>query len=69
MYLQDQRGMIEKAKKDGRAEGKAEGGYEKAIAIAQNLKNLGLGDEQIAAATGLGLAELAQLATPAPSQN
>jgi predicted transposase/invertase (TIGR01784 family) len=75
MYLQDQRGMIQKAKKDalaqgmaqgmaqGVAQGVAQGEHQKAIAVAQNLKTLGLTDEQIAAATGLELAELAQLNT------
>jgi predicted transposase/invertase (TIGR01784 family) len=65
MFIQDQRGALEKATMDGEAtgmkKGKEEGAHEKAIAIAQNLKALGLGNEQIAQVTGLSLPEVAML--------
>jgi predicted transposase/invertase (TIGR01784 family) len=69
MYLQDQRGMLEKASTDGAAKGHAEGrakGLEEgkqaqSRMIAKNLAALGLDNEKIAAATGLGLDEVAAL--------
>jgi predicted transposase/invertase (TIGR01784 family) len=69
MFIQDQRGALEKATIDGEAlgikkgmeKGIEQGAHMKALAIAQNLKSLGLGNEQIAQATGLGLAEVAAL--------
>jgi predicted transposase/invertase (TIGR01784 family) len=61
MYIQDQRGIIEKADMDGMARGMARGRQEEAIAIAKNLHVLGLGKEKIAAATGISLAALDEL--------
>lgn len=51
--------MTERA--EGRAEGIAEGRAETQIAIARNLKSLGLSTEQIQAATGLSAKEIEQL--------
>ena len=45
----------------GRAEGRAEGEQQKAIAIARNLKSLGLSPEQIASSTGLTTAQINNL--------
>lgn len=77
MYIQDQRGALEKALIDGTAIGQAkgeaigeargkakgieEGAYQKAISAAKNLKAMGLSDEQVAQAVGLTLAEVADL--------
>jgi predicted transposase/invertase (TIGR01784 family) len=73
MYIQDQRGALEKALLDGAAIGEArgeargkamgieEGAYQKAIFAAKNLKAIGLNDAQIAQALGLTLAEVADL--------
>lgn len=77
MFIQDQRGALEKATTDGEAmgmekgkalgmeEGKAlgmeEGAHTKALAIAQNMKASGLGNEQIAQFTGLSPADVAKL--------
>jgi predicted transposase/invertase (TIGR01784 family) len=65
MYLQDQRGAVEKAAIDakaiGREEGRAEGEQAKALAIAEKLLARGLDGEQIAEITGLGLGQLQAL--------
>ena len=77
MYIQDQRGALEKALIDGTAIGQAkgeaigeargkakgieEGAYQKAISAAKNLKAMGLSDQQVAQAVGLTLAEVADL--------
>ncbi len=77
MFIQDQRGALEKAILDGEAvgvkkgkvlgleEGKVlgmeQGARTKAFAIAQTMKASGLGNEQIAQFTGLSLAEVARL--------
>ncbi len=55
--------MIGKAEgvKIGEAIGKAEGEKNKALKIARNLKSMGLGVEQIMAATGLGSKEIDRL--------
>ncbi len=45
----------------GKVLGKEEGEHTKALAIAQNMKAAGLGDEQIAQFTGLSLADVAKL--------
>jgi predicted transposase/invertase (TIGR01784 family) len=88
MFIQDQRGALEKAVHDGKALGLEEGkvlgleegkvlgleqgkvlGMEqgartKAIDIAQNMKALGIGNEQIAQLTGLSADEVAKLVDP-----
>lgn len=51
----------EKGLQEGRAEGKAEGKAEEKIAIARNLKALGLSVTQIAQATGLTEEEISKL--------
>ena len=68
MFIQDQRGALEKAAMEGQARGEAKVRQEaealarqKTLDAAKNLKALGLGDEQIARALGLSLAEVAQL--------
>ena len=94
MYIQDQRGALEKALMDGESKGKMigleegkvigleegkvigleegkmigleegkmigleEGAYRKAIAVVENLKRMGLSNEQIADALGLSLADV-----------
>lgn len=59
MFLQDQRGVIEKAQEDGEARGKVLGRQEAEqqaradkLAAARNLKAMGLADAQIAVALG-----------------
>ena len=74
MYIQDQRGMLEKALQDGAAIGEArgiemgktlglaEGAQQKALEAAKNLKALGsLSNAQIAAALGLTEDAVAEL--------
>ena len=48
----------EEGEKKGREEGLKEGGREKAMAIARQLKRMGLSDTQIMQATGMSAAEL-----------
>ena len=48
----------EEGEKKGREEGLKEGGREKAMAIARQLKRMGLSDTQILQATGMSAAEL-----------
>ena len=45
----------------GRAEGRAEGEKLKSLAIARNLKQMGMSDADIVSATGLSEKELAEL--------
>lgn len=52
---------LAEGKAEGRAEGKAEGKAEERIAMAKNLKKLGISVEVISAASGLTLEEIAQL--------
>ena len=59
MFIQDQRGMIEKASEDGQARGEAIGARKKALSAATNFKALGLSNEQIALALGLSSEEVA----------
>ena len=61
MFIQDQRGMIEKASEDGQARGEAIGARKKALSAARNFKALGLSNEQIALALGLSSEEVANL--------
>jgi predicted transposase/invertase (TIGR01784 family) len=53
MALSDWTSGINHARWEGRSEGKAEGGKQKAAEIARNLKAMGLAAEQIVIATGL----------------
>ena len=52
---------VAKGEAKGRAEGRAEGRNERTIEVARNLKKMGLGPADIAAATGLGEDEVAAL--------
>jgi predicted transposase/invertase (TIGR01784 family) len=51
----DYREVFTKLEERGRTEGKAEGKAEKQLEIARNLRNMGLGDDQIAQALNLSV--------------
>ena len=61
IYIQDQRGALARASQEGEARGEVKGRQAQAVAIAQNLRVLGLSDEKIAEATGLSLSQLQKL--------
>ena len=52
---------IDSAKREGKEEGREEGREEGIILVAQNLKRMGMTNEQIQQATGLTLNEIAQI--------
>lgn len=52
---------IDSAKREGKEEGRIEGREEGIILVAQNLKRMGMTNEQIQQATGLTLNEIAQI--------
>ena len=60
--LMVQNDVLDTAKLEGRAEGRAEGEQTKALDIARNLKSMGLGVADIQKATGLSEEEI-----PAPA--
>jgi predicted transposase/invertase (TIGR01784 family) len=59
-FIRLQKGSVEKARLDGKAEGLAEGERRKALAIAGNLLDI-LDDATIAAKTGLSVSDIAGL--------
>jgi predicted transposase/invertase (TIGR01784 family) len=65
MFIQDQRGIAQKALKtghaQGKAEGKEEGRREERQALARNLLGMGMDEAGIAKAIGLSVEELRQL--------
>ena len=69
MFIQDQRGVVEYAVETSMAKGFAKGieqGIEQGkraerIALAQNLRNMGMSDDAIATAIGISLAQLSEL--------
>ena len=61
MYQHDQASMREDARKAGLAEGLAEGAAQKQREIAKNLKDLGVGADEIIKATGLSAEEVEKL--------
>ena len=56
-----QNDVLDTAKMEGRAEGRAEGEQSKAMAIARNLKSMGIGVADIIKATGLTEDEVTKL--------
>jgi predicted transposase YdaD len=65
MFIQDQRGVAQKALKtghaQGKAEGKAEGRQEERQALARNLLGMGMDEATTAKAIGASIEELRQL--------
>ncbi len=60
-YYRDLKNVIDTAFDDGLNMGIEQGREQERLNIAKNLKSLGLSDQQIAAASGLSLAEIAGL--------
>ena len=58
MYVEDERSA---ARREGLAEGLAEGSHQKALETARNLLDMGLSPKNIARATGLDIKEIEQL--------
>jgi predicted transposase/invertase (TIGR01784 family) len=61
MFIQDQRGVAQKALKTGHAQGKAEGWQEARQALARNLLGMGMDEATTAKAIGASIDELRQL--------
>jgi flagellar biosynthesis/type III secretory pathway protein FliH len=61
MFIQDQRGVAQKALKTGHAQGKAEGRQEERQALARNLLGMGMDEATTAKAMGASIEELRQL--------
>ena len=57
----DIKNSIDTARKEGRVEGRVEGEKRKAIAIARNLKSMGMSISDVSKATGLQEEEIKEL--------
>lgn len=61
MFIQDQRGMLQKALKIGHAQGKEEGRWEERQTLARNMIGMGMDEATIAKAMGISMEALQKL--------